>query len=59
MKKENENVFDTTTKIRILNEEIKYAKSCIREHDTGHIHTAIGWLVDRVNDLKRKANLGE
>ena len=58
MKKENENIFDTTTKIRILNEEIKYAKSCIRENCTV-APFIIGWLVDRVNDLKRKTNLGE
>ena len=39
-------------KVNILEQEIEYAKSCLQEHDTGHIHTAISWLEDRVNELK-------
>jgi len=53
------NILDTTTKIRILKEEIAYAKSCLEPHDTGHIHTAIGWMKERVSDLRKKPNLGE
>ena len=58
MKTQKENIFDTTTTIRILNEEIEYAKSCLQPQDTGHIHTAISWMKDRVSELKKKPNLG-
>lgn len=54
-----DNIFDTTTKIRILKEEIAYAKSQLEPHDTGHIHTAISWMKERVRSLKKKPNLGE
>ena len=58
-KKQEENIFDTTTKIRIIKEEIAYARSQLQPHDTGHIHTAISWMKERVKDLKKKPNLGE
>lgn len=35
-----------------LEQEIDYAKSCLQPHDTGHIHTAIGWMESRVDKLK-------
>ena len=37
-----------------LEEEIKYAESCLQPHDTGHIHTAISWMKLRVLELKRE-----
>ena len=40
--------------VTILEREIKYAKSCLREHDTGHIHTAISWLEHRIEELKNE-----
>ena len=58
MQKRRDNIFDTTTTIRILKEEIEYAKSCLQPHDTGHIHTAISWMKERVSELKKKPNLG-
>ena len=27
-------------------------------HDTGHIHTAISWMKERVKDLKKKPQFG-
>jgi hypothetical protein len=39
-------------RIGVLEDEIKYAKSQLQPHDTGHIHTAIGWLEHRINLLK-------
>lgn len=59
MKNKQENIFDTTTKIRIIKEEIAYARSQLQPHDTGHIHTAISWMKERVKDLKKKPNLGD
>ncbi len=34
-----------------LQEEIAYAKTCLRDHDTGHIHTAINWMERRIEVL--------
>ena len=39
-------------KILVLEEEIAYAKSCLQPHDTGHIHTAIGWMERRKRELQ-------
>ncbi len=39
------------THIRVLEAEIKVQKSRIEPHDTGHIHTTIGVLEDRVEEL--------
>lgn len=40
--------------VSMLEREIEYAKSCLREHDTGHIHTAISWLEHRIEELKNE-----
>ncbi|MDC1020647.1 hypothetical protein OAR23_01335 [bacterium] len=40
--------------VSILEREIEYAKTCLREHDTGHIHTAISWLEHRIEELKNE-----
>ena len=39
-----------------LVEEIGVLKTKIREHDTGHIHTAINVLEQRVKEVKEKLN---
>lgn len=41
-------------KVIALEEEIKYAESCLQPHDTGHINTAISWMSKRVRDLKQE-----
>ena len=41
-------------KVIALEEEIVYAKSCLEPTDTGHIHTAISWMQQRVRELKRE-----
>jgi len=38
-------------KIQMLEEEIEVLRGRIEEHDTGHIHTTIGVLQDRVREL--------
>jgi|TARA_B110000444_G_scaffold29043_1_gene24074 hypothetical protein len=40
--------------VSILEREVEYAKTCLREHDTGHIHTAISWLQQRIKELKNE-----
>ena len=37
--------------IKILVSEIEVQKTRIQPHDTGHIHTTIGVLEDRVEEL--------
>ena len=41
-------------RIIMLMEEIAYAESQLQPHDTGHIHTAIGWMKNRVEQIKEK-----
>lgn len=42
-----------TTKLRVLKEEIDYARRQLQPHDTGHIHTAINWMKQRVQELHK------
>ena len=37
-----------------LEAEIVHAKAQLQPHDTGHIHTAIGWMENRVCELKQE-----
>ena len=48
----NKKLINDIVRISVLEEEVEYYKTLLREHDTGHIHTAISWLEDRVNELK-------
>ena len=36
----------------VLLEEIAYAESQLQPHDTGHIHTSIAWMKQRVKTIK-------
>lgn len=38
----------------ILMEEIAYAQSQLQPEDTGHIHTSINWMQQRVDDIREK-----
>ena len=37
-----------------LKDEINYLKSLLKPHDTGHIHTTIGVLEERVEEITVK-----
>ena len=37
-----------------LKDEINYLKSLLKPHDTGHIHTTIGVLEQRVEEITMK-----
>lgn len=39
-------------RISVLEEEIEYYKTLLQPHDTGHIHTTIGFLKRRIQQLK-------
>ena len=40
--------------IQVLHSEIEYAKSQLQPHDTGHIHTAINWMTERILQLENQ-----
>ena len=40
--------------VRMLNEEITVLKGRIQPHDTGHIHTTISTLEDRVKEINQQ-----
>lgn len=40
--------------IQILTAEIEYAQSQLQPHDTGHIHTAINWMTERILQLENQ-----
>jgi len=52
MKKKNVTLINDLVRINVLEEEIEYYKSLIQPHDTGHIHTTIHFLNERLNALK-------
>ena len=52
MKKKFKDFPGNLIKVKVLEDEIDYAKSQLQPHDTGHIHTAISWMEDRLNELK-------
>ena len=43
-----------TDKLIMLMDEISIAKSRLEPHDTGHIHTSISWLQQRVEEVKKE-----
>ena len=50
-----ENVTETD-RLVFLVEEIAVQKTRIQQHGTGHIHTTIRVLTDRVEEIRRKLN---
>jgi len=51
-KKKNKDFPGNLSRVKILEDEIKYFKSLIQETDTGHIYTTIDSLETRVKALK-------
>jgi len=39
-------------------EEIAYAESQLQPEDTGHIHTSIAWMKNRLKTIKEKLDGG-
>ena len=42
-------------RVNVLEEEVEYYESLLQPHDTGHIHTTIGFLRRRIEELKGEA----
>ena len=38
--------------IMVLQGELEYYKTLLQPHDTGHIHTTINFLEERIKDLQ-------
>ena len=51
-KSKNKQLINDIIRVDVIKEEIEYAKSQLQLHDTGHIHTAIGWMEHRIEELK-------
>ena len=51
-KSKNKQLINDIIRVDVIKEEIEYAKSQLQPHDTGHIHTAIGWMEHRIEELK-------
>ena len=47
-------VAELLNQIAVLQTEIDYAKSQLQPHDTGHIHTAISWMTERILQLENQ-----
>ena len=45
-------------RIFILEDEIKFAQSCLQPSATGHIHTAISWMKMRKEELEKEIKNG-
>ena len=43
---------DNLVKLMVLEEEIEYYKTLLQPHDTGHIHTTISFLKNRIQNIK-------
>ena len=48
----NKKLINDIVRISVIEEEIEYYQTLLRESDTGHIHTTIGFLNRRIEELK-------
>ena len=49
----NKKLINDLIRVDVIKSEIEYAKTRLQPHDTGHIHTAIGWMEDRIEELEK------
>lgn len=52
MRPKNKNLINDIIRIDVLEDEIEYYKTLLQPEDTGHIHTAISFIQDRIRNLK-------
>jgi len=48
----NKKLINDIVRINVLEEEVDYYKTLLQPEDTGHIHTAISFVEDRIRILK-------
>ena len=51
-KNSNKTLINDIVRISVLEEEIEYYKTLLQPSDTGHIHTTISFLSQRLSNLK-------
>ena len=54
LKKPRKDFAGDLIRVNILKQEIALYKTMLRDHDTGHIHTTISFLQERVDHLEGK-----
>ncbi len=52
----NKKLINDLIRVDVIKDEIAYAESQLQPHDTGHIHTAISWMKERIQHLKGENN---
>ena len=52
----NKKLINDLVRLDVLREEVEYYKT-LQPHDTGHIHTTIGFIKRRIEELEGKAPL--
>ena len=52
----NNSLVSDVDRLVILLEEIAYAETQLQPQGTGHIHTSIGWMKQRVETIREKIN---
>ena len=43
---------DSLVRLMVLTDEVEYYRTMLMPHDTGHIHTTINFLEERIKDLQ-------
>ena len=51
----NKKLINDLVRLDVLREEVEYYKTLLQPHDTGHIHTTIGFIERRIEELEGKA----
>ena len=51
---EDKNLIYYLARIDVLREEVKYYRTLLQDHDTGHIRTTINFLEERIQHLEGK-----
>jgi hypothetical protein len=52
----NKKLLNDIVRISVLEQEVEYYKTLLQPHDTGHIHTTISFIKDRIRQLKGTPN---
>ena len=48
----NKKLINDLVRVDVLEDEVEYYKTLLQPHDTGHIHTTISFIKNRINNLK-------
>ena len=55
----NKKLINDLVRLDVLREEVEYYKTLLQPYDTGHIHTTIGFIKRRIEELEGKAPLSQ